>query len=226
MTEEMIEKTLDEIDANISHSSQFTDVELSYLEIFATHKEDYTRSRVAAVLADFTEQRGENLLLRLAKDKDSLVRTEACDSLQYSQSASTYEFLRKRAKRDKNSMVRGYAVSSFTEISKGLHVNTKTKEFLLELQATEKDVFTKINIYKALYDMGETQYLKHLLKNLNAKVYQNRCAAVNPLKEIVTTENSERIKAALNDRKRHEKSRAVSSSIYDLLKMIEDLYNN
>jgi len=185
MREETIVKILDEIDENIPDSSEFTATELDYLEKFSIHEADYIRSRVAVILADFSEQRGENILLKLAKDKDPLVRVEACDSLSYSETSSTYEFLKKTAKQDKNSMVRGYAISSLAEISKILHKNSETKEFLIEILGNEKVIFTKINIYKALYDMGEKQYLEYLLKSLNTRIYQNRCAVIHLLEEII-----------------------------------------
>jgi len=220
--QEAIHKILNEIDENIPNSSEFSNAELEYLEEFSFHHADDIRSRVAVILASFTEKRGEDILLRLAKDKDSLVRVEACDSLSNSKSFSTFEFLKRIIKEDRNGMVRGYAISSLNELSIKLYKNPETVRFLLEVLNSEAVEFSKINIYKALYNMGEKQYLQYLLKGLNTSVYQNRCATVNLLEEIIDDENEKEIKEALEERIKVEKTKAVSSTIIKVLKQIED----
>lgn len=222
MKEEAIHDILIEIDESIPNSSEFSNEELKFLEEISIHQAHDIRFRVAEILASFTEKRGEDILLRLAKDKDSLVRVEACDSLSNSKSSSTFEFLKRIIKKDRNGMVRGYAISSLTEISKESHKNSETVKFLLEVLKNEKIIFSKINIYKALYDMGEKQYLKNLLEDLNARVYQNRCATVHLLEEIICDENKKEIKEALEERIKVEKTRAVSSTISNVLKQIEE----
>lgn len=220
MHEEEINQILDEIDENICNSDEFSNEELKQLEHFSTHKAEDIRARVAIILASFTEKQGENLLINLAKDKDSLVRVEACDSLSHSESFGTYKTLKRIASQDKNGMVRGYAISSLSEISKILDRNLETSKFMMERLEKEKVVFTRINIYKALYDMGERQYLECLIRDLNTKVYRNRCAVVNLLAELINNDNKQKIKDAIEKRRDIEKTIAVNSTIDNLLDQI------
>jgi len=223
MQESEIEQILNRIDENIINSDQFSNEELKWLEDFSIHKEEAIRARVAVILASFTEKTGENILINLTRDKDFLVRVEACDSLSHSESLSTYKILKRVASQDKNGMVRGYAISSFSEISKTLNRNIETSRFMMQRLEKEKVIFVRINIYKVLYDMGERQYLRCLLRSINTKVYRNRCAVVNLLAELLDNSNKQEIKNAIEERKNIEKTRAVNSTINDLLNRITEM---
>ena len=196
------------------------------LERLSTCDEEDVRSRVAAVLANFTEERGEKILTDLTRDKEYLVRVEACDSLSHSKSLVTYDLLMKRAKQDQNGMVRGYAISSLSQIASALHKEQELITFLIQRLLDENVMFTKINIYKTLYDMGEYKYLDCLLSCLNTKVYQNRCAVVHLLNEIIDVDNYENIVKALKERKEVEKTIAVISAINELLAKIQCMERN
>lgn len=214
-------KILDGIEEGIPNADEFTDYELRQLEQFSICDKEEIRSRVAVVLAGFTEERGEQILSDLTKDKEPLVRVEACDSLRQSKSLVTYDLLMTRAKQDKNGMVRGYAISSLSEIAFVLHKEQELIVFLTQRLLEENVIFTKVNIYKTLYDMGEYKYLDCLLNSLNAKAYQNRCAVVNLPGEIIDKHNYENILRALKARKEIEKTIAVNSSIDRLLEKMK-----
>lgn len=211
------DKLLDRIENNIPINDNFNEVELDQLKELSTHEDECIRSRVAEILVDFTEEKGEQILINLIKDSDSLVRTEACDSLKYSNSHETYKLLSQVAYRDSNGMVRGYAVSSLGEISKRIGEEKETVKYLKELLKREKVVFTRINLFKELYSLGEEQYLGLLLDCIDSKVYRNRCASINSLKEIIKSENKKIIMEALIARNKIEKTRAVKSSIESLI---------
>lgn len=218
-----INSILDNIDKNIPLSDEFSDYELTQLELFSKHEKEEIRSRVGILLANFTEERGEKILINLTKDKDSLVRAEACDSLSQSQSFGTYELLKKIATQDDDSMVRGYAISSLSKIALAINKKVEVTAFLTRRLAEERIEFTRINIYKVLYDMGEKKYLNCLIENLNDKIYQNRCAVVNLLGEIVDEYNYQPILEALEKRKEIEDTIAVNSTINKLLEKVKKM---
>lgn len=213
-------KLLERIQSNYFKNKHFNDYELEILEQFSKDIDDCIRLEVAKILVNFTELRGENILVRLINDRDSLVRVEACDSLRYSKSESTFDLLIKVVKKDKNSMVRGYAISSLGYLADTLNLQDYAIKFLEKHLKNEKAVFGKINSYTTLYLLGKGEYLGFLILELNARIYQNRCAVVHCLEEILNENNSLLIKKALNDRKKIEKTYAVISSIDSLLKKI------
>lgn len=73
---------------------------------------------VAETLVESSDEKGEQILLRLTKDHDWLVRTDACDSLCISESVDTYNLLKEIAKKDTSGLVRGYAILSLENIAK------------------------------------------------------------------------------------------------------------
>lgn len=209
---------LQQIEDKCSVSDCFSEDELRILADFSKDKNSNIRSAVARILVDFTEKQGEEILLCLAKDKVSMVRVEACDSLRSSRTERAYYALKQIIKFDRNGMVRGYAVSSFAEISIKLNEMQDAVLYLKECLNTEQVVFTKIQLYVALYRLGDECYIKELLNLINTPRYQNRCAVVHSLSEIISEDNRNLIRTALFERKAVEKSRAVISTLENVLR--------
>ena len=207
-----------EIDSNIESSLTFSKEEIEILEKYSNDEDENIRSEVARILVNFTEERGENILKKLATDKKSIVRAEACDSLNQSKSISTYQILKNIAKLDKNGIVRGYAINSLGKMAKEIDIIDDTKEFLVECLEVEKVVFTKINIYKALYNFGEQKYLFLLIAKLKTSRYQNRCATINSLEEIMNDTNYNIIRMKLLELEQVESVYAVTTSIGRVLR--------
>ena len=179
------------------------------------------RASVARILVNSNSKEGEEILSRLARDKDSLVREEACDSLCISKSVTTYELLKKIAEKDKNGKVRGYAIMSLGEIADRIHMQKDLEKFLDNKLINEEILFTKICIYAVLYNLGKIEYLTNLLIMINEKNYCNRCAVVERLSEVINAENKEVIRTALIERKKIEKTWEVISTIDRVLEDIE-----
>lgn len=215
---------LNGIEKDIPNKSEFSDDELNILYKFSEDENSNIRASVARILIDFTEERGENILIKLARDKDEIVRAEACDSLRVSKSKYTYNLLISRVNVDDDEIVRGYSVSSIGEISLRLGLEENTIIFLKKYLFKEKSVFVKINIFKVLYILGERDYLNEIIKLIDTKVYQNRCAIVNCLEEILNEDNFKIIYKVLCIRKNKEESYAVISTINKLKKLIEKKY--
>lgn len=210
-------KILEQIEDRCRVLNCFSEDELGILSDFSQDENLNIRSAVARVLVNSTEEQSEELLLHLTTDKASLVRTEACDSLGSCGSKRAYHVLKNIIKRDRSGMVRGYAVSSFAQISIKLSQVQDARSFLKECLSIEQVVFTKIQIYAALYQMGEESYIKELLELIHTPRYQNRCAVVHALAEIMNENNRNLIRNALVGRKKIEKSKAVISTIESVM---------
>ena len=218
---EMLElklQLLNEIKKNVPKKNEFTKNELDLLTKFSFDDDINIKLEVAIILIDFNEERGEDILRRLSRDKNSLVRTYSCESLGFSKSISTYELLKKIILTDKNGMVRGYAILSLFDISERLKLNSDLKEFLINIEKKEKVVFTKINIYKVLYQLtNNKKYLHLLILYLDTNKYQNRCVVVHCFAEIINNKNRDLIISALKNQNIKEKSFAVTSTIDNFL---------
>ncbi len=204
-TEDEKYELLRKIEDGVPKSDKFSDSELAILEEFSKDKDSCIRSEVARLLVNSTENRGERILIRLTEDKDALVRTEACDSLSSSYSEETFDLLMRRAKSDDNGMVRGYAVFSLGDLAFKLDLVEKATEFLEEQIVKERVVFPKISIYQVLYSLGKKEHIHSLVAGLNARVYQNRCATVHCLEDILDVDNFRLIRQALEDRKKKDR---------------------
>lgn len=208
---------LNKIDNNISSKSEFSKDELIMLNEFSYDNDEDIRSEVAKLLVNFTDENGEIILLRLAKDTDDLVRIEACDSLSQSRSYKTLNFLLEVSKTDENDLARGYAINSIGEISLRLQNNNEIITYLENLLINEQDIFPRINTYKSLYVLGKKEYIVDLIKLLDTDIYQNRCTTVHSLEEILCNENARLIIESLKKRLAIEETVAVKSTINKVL---------
>lgn len=197
--------------------------ELCKLKDISFGESGNNRGLVARILVNSKSKEGEKILQRLARDRDLFVRMEACDSLCIGKSLNTYELLKKISEKDKNGLVRGYAISSLGDVAIVLNRQKDLTEFLEDILLKEKVEFVQINIYTVLYNLGKEEYLKNLLLVLNTKRYQNRCAVARCLSEILNDSNREVIIGALLKQKEIDKSQEVISVIEEELEEIEGM---
>ena len=179
------------------------------------------RVKIAEILINTDNEKGEQILLRLVQDQDSLVRAEACDSLCISKSVSTYEMLKNIAEKDRIGMVRGYAILSLGDIAIRINKQNDLTKFLKHRLENDKVEFTQINIYTVLYSLGNRDYLANLLAAINSKGYHNRCEVIDNLSEVINDDNKEVILTALLERRRIETTGAVISKINEVIERIE-----
>lgn len=186
---------------------------------YLSNDEDYeVKAKVAEVLVESNNTEAEKILIKLLKDKDELVRVNACDSLCNSNSYEVICLLKDRILKDKSNLVKGYAILSLADIFVRLNNDIEeNRNFFRNLLKIEKVQWVRINIYKALYMIGENMYLDILIKELNNRYYRNRCAVVNILSELISNENNKRIEKALTERLKIENSIAVKSSIENII---------
>ena len=67
-----------------------SDEQMGKLKEIANEDDSFNRAMVAKILVNSESEEGEEILLKLTHDKDSLVRAEACDSLCIGETMETY----------------------------------------------------------------------------------------------------------------------------------------
>ena len=206
-----------------AYEEEFDEDDYSILKELSYDKELTIRAIVARILVDSSDEKGEEILLRLTNDKEWLVRTEACDSLGISESVTTYNLLKKIAKKDTSGYVRGYAILSLGDIADKINKEDELLEYLEDRLKHEKVQFTKINICTVLYNLGRKEYFGKLLSMINSKKYTNRGAVVNCLKYIANESNRDMIINVLLEHKKKETAMSVIYTINDAIKEIEEM---
>lgn len=216
------EKILRQIEEK-SYEEELAENDYRILNELSYDKDVFIRDRVAEILVESSDEKGEEILLRLTNDKDWLVRADACDSLCISESVTTYNLLKKIAKKDTSGYVRGYAIISLGTIAVKIHKENELMKFLEEKLMHEKTEFAKINIYTVLYNLGQKEYFDKLLSMINSKKYTNRCAVVVSLQEIANESNRDMIINLLLEHKKKETAMSVVYTINDVIKEIEEM---
>lgn len=211
-------KFLKEMDNKI----KFSDSEIKIIESLSDDSDVDIRYEVAQNLVFVDSEISDSILLKLLKDKDLMVRVNACDSLCNSKSIKVFEIL-KTMVNDKSALMRGYTVTSLADITKNIYVNIDEITLFLKKSFTnENSEWVKISYYYAFYCFGDKSYYESLLFELNNSSYKCRCAVVNTI-EFLFDENqlsNDEIKLtcfALKMRLKIEKGYAVESSIIRVL---------
>ena len=216
------EKILRQIEEK-SYEEELDENDYSILNKLSYDKEVFIRDLVAVILVESSDEKGEEILLRLTNDKEWLVRADACDSLCISESVTTYNLLKKIAKKDTSGYVRGYAILSLGDIADKINKEDELLEYLEDRLKHEKVQFTKIDIYAVLYNLGRKEYFDNLVSMLNSKKYQNRNSVVNSLNDIANEDNKDMIINLLLEHKKKETAMSVIYTINDVIKEIEEM---
>ncbi len=218
------DEKLDFID-RVEENDYFAKGDLKTLDVLSQDGDDEVRSRVAEVLVFSNTVEAEKILIRLLNDKEELVRINACDSLCTSTSKDVITLLIEKAKKDKSSLVRAYAVMSATDISKNIGCKEETLELIMYLFSKEKVNITKISYYRSFLLLGQKCYLSQFLEHINDRFYRNRCTVANLLKDLITDKifskfELAKVKNALESRLKIETSLAVKNSIEKTIYML------
>lgn len=216
------EKILRQIEEK-SYEEELDENDYSILDKLSYDKEVVIRTLVAVILVESSDEKGEEILLRLTNDKEWLVRADACDSLCISESVTTYNLLKKMAKKDTSGYVRGYAILSLGNMADKINKEDELLEYLEDRLKHEKVQFTKINIYAVLYNLGRKEYFDNLVSMLNSKKYLNRGSVVNILNYIANEDNRDMIIKVLLEHKKKETAMSVVYTINDVIKEIEEM---
>lgn len=181
----------------------------------AKHNDDLVRGYLAKALVYDTESSvALDVLCKLSKDKEPLVRVEAVDSLSEFCCVKSYKVL-KNALYDLDYLVRTYALFGIAYIGKKLNPE-ETIELLQEYDKKEVNLHCKVSIYEGLYMLGQQVYLDKLMNLFWNDDYQIQCSVANALSEVIEQKNVPVIRKFLHTLKIEEYSVAVKSSIENL----------
>lgn len=181
----------------------------------AKHKDVLIRSDLAKALVYDTESEvALDILCKLSRDKESLVRVEAVASLSEYCCVKSYKVL-KNALYDSDYLVRKYALFGIAYIGKKLNPE-ETIELLQEYDKKEVNLHCKVSIYEGLYMLGQQVYLDKLMNLFWNDDYQIQCSVANSLSEVIEQKNVPVIRKFLHTLKIEEYSVAVKSSIENL----------
>ena len=192
--------------------------------VLANDKDALIRGRCAKLLANASASKAKRVLLTLSCDKDALVRTEAYDSLSGFPSKHVQKFLKQAIVHEPNALARSYAILSWADVTQALGVHKKQKKFLKQLkklQKIKKSEHCMLSFYYAKYVLGHKKSLKKFLAFLSSSDYQICCCAVNLLWDIVSPENRQSIKQALEQLLQQEVCASVSENAAELLQYIK-----
>ncbi|EFK94950.1 conserved hypothetical protein [sediment metagenome] len=193
----------------------------------------------------------KNRLIKLANDKDSLIRAEAIEILADFYDGDIDRQILK-ALNDKNNLVKINALDAIklpnntSVVLEKISLFLKSRNWLIKAYAIEalgrnhalqykKDIENilkktqndelKVRIYYALIEFGEMQYLDKLLKLLNNDFYRVRIATSNILYYLVDKNNVIGILEHLNKRFDIELEHSVKETLRGTIKDIENLFS-
>lgn len=193
--------------------------DINLLKKLLVDSDEEKKILISQILAKDNTTRSENILLGLINDKSELVRTNACDSLYNNISNNVVEELLVKANND-TSLVKYYAILSLGDI---VEINTENKQKVIgnlrNLRKNNKDISVNISISKVLYQLGNKAELNILLNYLDDSNYQNRCATLNCISEIISSNNFKKIIPILKEKIKAEDSLAVKESLENIIKI-------
>lgn len=180
------------------YDPELADERFPIIKEFAADSEDWVRSWAAQQLVDYDNEEAKDILLKLTRDKDYLVRTEAYDSLSAFACDEVAQVLKRAITHEKSGLARGFAIMSWAVVIYAMDAVTKEDIlFLKKRRKTERSYHCILDCCYALYILGDKSALKGILFFLNSKSYSNRFGAINLLREVVDGDNREQISNAL-----------------------------
>lgn len=211
----------------LAHYESITNLKSKHLKeilYFSKDKNAFVRSRAAALLVNFTNKNAKAALLKLARDKDTLVRIEAYDSLAVFEEKEVMDFLKTSIKQEKNKMACSYAILSWADIVATLNYELcESKLFVKKLKSTSRMRASErciLSCCYAQYILGEKEQLNKIVSFMNSKNYQIRCAALNLMEDISNCDNKVFIKEQIEKLLSIEKTVAVITTAERVLSRI------
>ena len=178
------------------NNDTLSEAEKDAVSELASSREIFFRSMAARALADIGGEFVTDLLILLSSDKNSLVRTEAVDSLGYHPSEKVLELLINKAQNDPYYLVRAYSVSSAYRVSASLGISSDRVRSLAEqLLKKERYVICKVFCLEAMYLCGDDAALAKMITLFDAAAYNGKCAVLNVLTDILNEDNKDIIES-------------------------------
>ncbi len=196
-----------------------TDEHFLVLQSLASDRSRLVKSWVAKLLVNFSDEVSKSILIKLTQDKDSLVRTEAYDSLRIFADDETEQFLKTAIGQEASALARSYAILSWTDVKVARSNVSKADTSFLEAQRKREQrvPLCRLNCYCGLYRFGDQTMLGPILSFLKHKNYRTRCAAIHTLDGLMDGSTRDVIIEAVAQQLPLETTVAVKSTIETFL---------
>lgn len=182
------------------------------------HGDSFEKSEIADLLIDHVNKKSMYLLSVLWKDKDSLVRMCAYDTVSVYPAKFTYNYLISRISKENDELARSYIITSLTDISLREKVQG-TMRIFKKLYIKEKSAYWILAYLRAFYLLGNNQIISKTRKYLTHSDYHIRCTASMVLDDLLdNTQNIDETLSFIKERIKKEKSVAVESKLRALIK--------
>ena len=201
----------------ISEKNGVDSNDLKILLQLSKHNEPEIRSYAAELLVLSKDNKAEKMLINMCDDEDELVRVNACDSLSVFPNKDVYDCLINRAINDESTLVKTYAILSIIDIMGSVEIDMDILKKILISNLDSKAINMRAACNKGLYLLGDDKYLKELIKLIYSDNYQERCAVLNMVEDIITEKNKHYILSAVTKLQKKEDSVAVNTIIDRLL---------
>lgn len=195
-SEKKYQKKMD-ILCSIRSLPKITKKEFKQLLIFSKDEESLIRGHVAEIISEkeIRNHASIKLLMRLAYDKDYLVRTDAFDI------PEVELFFRQAIHMEKNKIACWYAVRGWIKIALSIHDDYSDDinyvKWLLRQRKIQESEHCLLECYYSLYRFGEADILPTILSFAESKDYHMHYVVFYILQEIVNEENRAEIIEAI-----------------------------
>lgn len=201
--------------------------ELELLYHLSFHPDPFIRSSVAALLVDHYEEKSELILLRLATDKQEIVRSDAAGALCIARSPKAIQQLLELAEHDPSHLVRGFAVHSIYYVFVNVYGDSEktlitVRNIMRHLLDTETSQWVRICCCSVLCLSGDSEFLPLLCGALDNDDLHVRTIVIETFEEILNEENEAEIEYALKKHVSFEDDEVLADKIEDLLLTICD----
>lgn len=182
-----VKKIIDEFHPGPSEIPYLPDKYFPALKIFSDNPDCFVRSAVAALLVNFETEESKQILIRLAQDKENIVRYEAYDSLSiFDGDEEVQLFFEKSISKERDEFARFYAITSWTDITVSKEDVSEDIRFIRRVRKVQKTDWGKLACWYALYLFGEESGFKKFLKFLQSRDWKIRLSTLylleNPIR--------------------------------------------
>lgn len=168
-----------------------------------------------ALVNDSPSAFSEQLLCKLSQDYDSLVRTEAIDSLSAYVSQKSFEVLCS-AINDCDELVRSYAAMGVAIVGREI-AHSAASAVIQKLILSEHSDHVLVSAYEGLYLLGEKDKLMNIFCLFRSDDYYIQCAVLNALEDILNYGYDEHVRKFILGLNPHNYPCAVSEIINHII---------
>lgn len=199
--------------------------------IDATRIMELLHSRNSDVLCQATIAAGVNYrstfdlpLLRLLRDRRSIIRVNACDSLSNSCNIDVLKHI-VPLMRHRNPLERGYALLSYSDIV--INADGNTSDAISEIKKHlefERNSWVRVYGIEALTQLGETDQLPKLYRYLTDAHVHSRRAAIQCIKRFLLQMDQAQLVQVAREQLTRESDPSVARLFEEVLSRIDALY--